>query len=125
MENAEEYTLHCQADTKAANEALASMRDEGGRWWIYLVSHATFELVVGKPLGDDNVVLSLQGCDHIAGPTEWQEQKLEVIWEPSRPREFVIQDRSVGFKAVGKGFAWKRNFDLLAERSLYLGRIGI
>jgi hypothetical protein len=53
---------------RAANEALTSMRSQGARWWYYSVSHCSFELVVGDPLGKGNLVLLLTACDFISGP---------------------------------------------------------
>ena len=125
MNSFEEIDREQAAYVKAANEALAGMRDKGGRWWEYAVSHQTFELVVGEPLGKDNLVLSLAACDYIAGPVIWPEQRLEVIWRCDRARardvwEFTLQDESVGFKAVGGVFAWKRDYDLLKEGNLHV-----
>src|SRR5829696_2731033 len=107
MKTPEEIDREQEAYVRAANEALAGMRDKGGRWWSYSVSHCTFELVVGEPLGEDNLVLSLGACEYISGPVIWPEQSIEVIWRCDRARvdrawEFILQDEAVGFKAVGK-----------------------
>src|SRR5262245_17076910 len=109
MENYEEIDRKEEAYIKSANEALSRLRDKAGRWWSYSVSHCTFELVVGEPLGKDNLVLSLAACEYISGPVIWSEQQLEVIWDCDRTRkhnvwEFVLQDKSVDFRAVGGVF---------------------
>lgn len=113
-------------DVEAANDALAAMRDKPGRWWRYSVSHCTFELVVGDPLGKDNLVLCMTACDYVAGPVSWPNQQLVVVWHCDRSRahkvwEFVLQDESVGFRVVAGTFAWRRNFDLVEHHSMYFG----
>src|SRR4051794_39647798 len=60
----------------AANVALRSMRDKGARWWSFSVSHTTFDIVIGDPLGDDNVVLCIPACDYLAGPVHWPNQQI-------------------------------------------------
>lgn len=125
MENSDKFTLDREAYTKAANDALASMRHKEGRWWRYSASHGTLDLVVGEPIGQDNIALCLAACEHIAGPVCWPKQKLEVVWNSNQPSQFVIQDESVGFKAVGKHFVWRRNFDLLKSGSAHLGTDGV
>jgi hypothetical protein len=35
---------------------------------------------------------------------------------------FVLEDESVGFKAVGGVFDWRRGYDLLEQGSLYVPR---
>lgn len=124
MKSFEEIEREQTAYVKAANEVLAGMWDKGGRWWEYTVSHRTFELVVGDAQGKDNLVLSLAACDYIAGPVIWPEQYIKVSWcfDKTRPLgslEFTLQDSSVGFKAVGGVFAWRKNYDLLNEGNLH------
>jgi hypothetical protein len=109
-----------------ANGALTELRDRGCRWWLYSVSHCTFEVVVGEPQTRENVVISLAACDHIAGPVEWSNQRLRVVFHNNRKAEkpwlFVLEDESVGFKAVGSVFGWCRGYDLLEHGSLYMPR---
>jgi hypothetical protein len=109
-----------------ANEALASLRDRGCRWWAYVVSHRTFELVVGEPHGSDNLVISLAACEYVGGPVGWPNQRLRVVWhndrEADKPWVFVLEDESVGFRAVGGVFGWRRGYDLLAQGGLWFGR---
>jgi len=116
-----------QARTIAmANDALGSLRNLGCRWWVYSVSHCTLELVIGDPLArETNLVICLGGCDHITGPVDWEKQQLRVTlldYDPSQrhvPRTFILQDDSVGFKAVGHVFGWRRDFDIHKHGSLY------
>jgi hypothetical protein len=42
---------------------------------------------------------------------------------PERAWEFVLQDESVGFRAVGRVFGWRRDYHLLTYRSLYFKRV--
>jgi hypothetical protein len=35
---------------------------------------------------------------------------------------FVLEDESVGFRAVGSVFGWRRGYDLLAQGGLRFGR---
>jgi hypothetical protein len=110
---------------RRANEALASLRDQDCRWWLYSVSHCTFELVIGDPHSPDNVVISLAACEHIAGPVAWPNQRLRVVWHNNREANkgwvFVLEDEAVGFKAVGGVFGWQRGYDLLENHSMYFG----
>jgi len=97
-----------------------------GRWWLYSVSHRTFEFVVGDPSGSDNVVISVAACSHIAGPVGWPNQRLRIIWhndrESGRAWVSVLEDEAVGFKAVGATLIWKRGWDLRKNGSLSSGR---
>jgi hypothetical protein len=127
MKNYEEIDREEAVYVRAANDALASMRDEGARWWSYIVSHSTFELVVGDPLGKDNLVLCLTACEYISGPVSWSPQKLEVIWHCDRSKNsgawrFVLQDESVGFKVEAFTFAWRKNYNMVQYHSMYLPR---
>ena len=109
-----------------ANEALLNHRQSGARWWIYTVSHSTFELVVGNPLGDKNIVLCLNACDRIAGPVSWDPQKLEVIFHCDRNVNdawgFVIRDQSVAFEVQGGSFGWRENYNMVKYGSIYVPR---
>src|SRR5262249_27230237 len=67
---------------KAANTALSSMRDKGARWWNYCVSHRTFDMVIGDPMGNDNIALCLPACAHLSGPVKWDNQRIEVVVDP-------------------------------------------
>jgi hypothetical protein len=109
---------------RGANDALAELRDRGCRWWLYSVSHCTFEVVIGDPHARDNLVISLAGCDHIAGPVGWPNQRLRVVWHNDREADkawvFVLEDESAGFRAIGGVFGWQRGYNLLERGSLYM-----
>lgn len=112
---------------QAANDALSSMRHLGARWWYYSVSHCSFEMVVGNPVGKGNLVLILTACDVIGGPVSWSNQQLVVVWNCDRERshqawEFVLEDKSVGFRAVAGTFGWQREYDLVRYGSVYCPR---
>jgi hypothetical protein len=111
---------------RGANESLDALRDRACRWWLYSVSHCTFEVVVGEPHARDNLVISLAACNRIAGPVAWPNQQLRVIWHNDREAEkawtFVLKDATVGFEAVGGVFGWRRGYDLLERGSLYVPR---
>ena len=113
---------------RGVNDALAELRDRDCRWWLYSVSHRTFEVVISGPLDHDNVVIALAGCDHIAGPVTWPNQQLRVVLHSDRLASvgrmgvYVLEDESVGFKAVGALFRWQRGYDLLEHGSLYMPR---
>jgi hypothetical protein len=102
-----------------ANDALALLRECGGRWWRYMVSHRTFQLVVGDPMArGGNLVIELSACESISGPVSWENQRLMVLWENNREMGkgwlFTLRDESAGFTAVARTFGWQRNVDLLA-----------
>jgi hypothetical protein len=106
----------------AANAALSSMRNKGARWWSFSVSHRTFDLVVGEPLGTDNVVLCLPACEYLAGPVRWPNQQIEVLIAPGS-KAIIIQDCSVGFRAEGAGlFLWRRNYDIWSYHGVWGAR---
>lgn len=115
---------------KTANAALASIRPQAGaRWWNYSVSHRTFNMVVGEPTGKRNVVLALVGCEHVTGPVDWLRARLRVKcqWTPERPHEvckYILEDRSVGFCAVGEFLTWKQDFDVHRHHTLPYPRKG-
>jgi hypothetical protein len=55
------------------------------------------------------------------------EQRLTVIWDCDRERahkawEFVLEDNSVGFRAVARTFGWQRDYDLVRYGSVYCPR---
>jgi hypothetical protein len=112
---------------RAANAILASMRDKGACWSSYSPSHNTFEMLVGKPYAEDNIVLSMPACEYVAGPVQWTSQQIEIVWRcdresPTRAWEFEIRDEVVGFRAVGLVFRWRRGHDLWAQGGLWFGR---
>ena len=116
-----------EAYVRAANEVLAQMRGVGAHWWNYAVSHNTFELVVGDCDGADNVVICLNGCSAVAGPTAWQGQELQVQWhsnreDPNKGWEYILRDDAAQFRVAASVFRWARNFDLRANHSMYFGR---
>jgi hypothetical protein len=117
MKTYDEIDREQEADIREANKALSLLSGKGGLWWSYSVSLSRFELLVGEATGKDNLVLSLAACEYISGPVLWDEQNLEVIWHNDRTREsgswkFILQDEPVGFKAIGKLFSWRKDFDL-------------
>jgi hypothetical protein len=112
---------------RAANAILASTRDKGACWSSYWASHSTFEMLVGEPYAEDNLVLSLPACEYVAGPVQWPAQQIEVVWRCDRERstrawEFEIRDEVAGFRAVGLVFRWRRGHDLWAQGGLWFGR---
>ncbi len=112
---------------QAGNHALDSMRHLGARWWYYSVSHRSFEMVVGDPLGNGNLVLILTACDFISGPVSWPNQQLTVLWDCDRERphkawEFILEDKAVGFRAVASTFGWRRDYNLVRYGSAYCPR---
>lgn len=108
-------------EVAAANAALCAMRDKGARWWNYCVSHTTFDMVVGDPLGNDNVVLCLPGCGYLTGPVQWPNQQIEIQFTENC---VVLQDQSVGFRAEGGPLRWRRNYDLLSYHGIWGARSG-
>jgi hypothetical protein len=88
------------------------------------VSHRTFELLVGDAGGAENLVMNFEACDLIAGPVEWQPQRLELIWRCDRRREhrvweYTLKDDSVEFHVEALVFAFGRNVDLIDEARQY------
>jgi hypothetical protein len=105
---------------RRANEELKLASNLSVRWWRYLVSHCTFVLVVGDPLGEQNMVLWLSACRYISGPVSWSNQKLKIEWYNSptsakRMWDFTLIDEAVGFKVEAGTFAWERNYNLLEK----------
>jgi hypothetical protein len=115
---------------RAANAVLASLQGRGARWWGYSVSHTNFEVVIGKPWQDDNIVLCLAACKHVTGPVEWPRQQIEVTFEddpqhPDKPGTYTLQDPTVNFRAEGGVFRWRRGYDIAAHhQALWGGRRG-
>lgn len=112
---------------RQANAALVSVRDKGARWSSYSPSHSTFEMLVGEPNAEDNIVLSLPACEFLAGPVQWSAQRIEVLWRcdstsANRDWEFEIRDEKAGFHAIGAVFRWRRGYDLWAQGGLWFGR---
>ena len=112
---------------QAANAALASARNKGACWSSYWASHSTFEMLVGEPCAKDNLILSMSACDYLTGPVQWPTQQIEIVFHCSRASasrawEFEIRDQTVGFRAVGATFRWRRGHDLWAQGGLWFGR---
>jgi len=106
-------------EVAALNEALASRSEWSATWWSYSASLRTFELVIGEPDGDANIVVVLSNCTELSGPTSWSKQhiraeflQIDNLWS------FKLIDSSVGFVAHSNMLAWRRNFDLVARGSL-------
>jgi hypothetical protein len=109
-----------------ANEALASLRELGGRWWHYTVSHRAFQLVVGDPLArGGNLYICMGACEHIGGPVHWSRQQLHVMLEDNVERDggclYTLTDDRAKFTATGRTFYWKRDYDLHARRDAGTG----
>jgi hypothetical protein len=112
---------------RAANAALAAVQGKSACWSSYSASHTTFEMLIGEPWAEDNVVLSMPACEYVAGPIRWAVQRIEVTFRRDReredaPREFEFRDEGVGFRAVGAMFRWRRGYDLWAQGGLWFGR---
>jgi hypothetical protein len=123
MKTSQEIDREQEEYVREANKALSLLRGKGGLWWSYSVSLSRFELLVGEAIGENNLVLGLLACEYISGPVIWDEQNLEVIWHNDRTQErgawkFILQDKRVGFKAIGGVFGWRKDFDLLEHSSL-------
>jgi hypothetical protein len=98
---------------------LRATRDKGARWWDFSVSHTTFNLVIGDPLGDENLVLCLPGCRYLAGPVQWPNQQIEVGFVDN---SIVIEDRTVGFRAQGGLLQWRKNYDIWSFHGIWNAR---
>ena len=122
-------------DVAKINTDLSTLRDQGAEWWSYLVSHSTFNIVVGDPLGNkSNLVLCLIGCDRIAGPTVWENQRIEVIlslkeshasdgcYISKNQSYYILRDESVGFHAEGIYLLSSQNCDIHKRGSLWVRR---
>lgn len=110
------------ASVRAANDALAEHASNGCRWWLFTVSHSLFEVLIGDAMGKNNVVVSLADCDHISGPVGWPKQRLNVSYredDTGRGTIYELVDEAAGFRASGRIFMWKANYDLLDRGSLY------
>jgi hypothetical protein len=115
---AEEIGTYLSESIHAANTVLESMRKKDARWWSFSVSHTTFELVVGDPTGEDNIVLSL-GCKYLMGPVRWPSQKIKIRIVDN---QVVFEDECVGFRAEGGNFRWRQNLDILAYDGVWTRR---
>ena len=120
------------------NTKLAKLHDQGARWWSYIASHSTFDIVIGDPLGRErNLILCLQGCDRIAGPIIWENQRIEVILTSEEPHDsygssnryilrdesyYILRDEAVGFHAEGIKLWCCQNFDIHKYGSLLFRR---
>jgi hypothetical protein len=114
-----------QADSvRRANEALTALQHLGARWGGYHVSHDTFDLVVGDPLGqEDNVVICCTGIVHVSGPVQWPNQRLRVVFDCDRNSPevwwFKLTDDAVGFRLETGGFMWQRKYDIHTNGSIW------
>ena len=102
------------------NTELATLHDQCACLWQYNVGHRILQIVVGDPLArKNNLVLYLEFCERISGPTSWKNQRLEVILTSKElfssgryHRFYILRDESVGFYADGSLFYWRQNFDI-------------
>ena len=114
-----------EADSvRRLNELLVNLRGLSVRWWGYSVSHHTFDMVVGDPLGRaDNVVLCFPGLVMLSGPIAWQNQQLCIRWtcdrESKRVWWYQLVDDTVGFSLEADGLRWRKNFDIHTNMSIW------
>jgi hypothetical protein len=116
-----------QEDITVVNELLRTKKGTRCRWWLYSVTHRTFELVVGDPAAGDNIVLSLSACSQITGPVQWNLEALEVlrqrISEHAPPEtHYTLQDPGVGFAVHARTLTWISGYNLLDSKSLAFAR---
>ena len=85
-----------------ANEVLSSLKGKGASWSWYSHSFNLFELLVGDYKGEQNILLCLPGCEFLSGPTQWQDQQIEVVFRCDRTKDpcwlFEIRDDRVVFE---------------------------
>jgi hypothetical protein len=115
-----------EADSiRSANETLADLRDQSARWWNYSVSHCTFDMIVGDPLGrSPNMAICCPSTITIQGPICWHNQQLRVEWECNRNSmnetwSYKLIDEVSGFLLESNMFLWCKNFDLHANGSIW------
>ncbi len=105
-----------------ANAAFAARPRWGARWWGFGVSHGTFQLVVGDPVGR-NLAVMLFWSRELSGPTSWERQRLRVARGPAGGGgRFVVEDPAVGFRAAAESFHWARDVECLDPRKWLLWR---
>lgn len=109
---------------RRANQALGELRHLGARWWNYSVSHNTFDLIIGDPLGrEDNIAICCPATDSIAGPIGWPKQQLEIHWTCDRESQdvwsFRLVDIVAGFELHAGMLLWRRQFDIHANGSIW------
>lgn len=98
------------------NSLLAAAREVGARWWHYTASLKTFELLVGSPSENSNLVLAMSSCISISGPLEWSPQRLSLgIKQGAEPHTLIyeLRDDTVSFIARSNMFSFKQGYDLL------------
>ena len=120
MHSYEQIDREHTAYVKAANKAVTALSEVGFRWWNYSVSLSSFTILIGDASAQrDNVVIFLASCEYISGPVNWlKPHQLEVVFNSDRTKsrdvwEFVVQDKSAGFRAMAGVFEWRKNYDLL------------
>lgn len=101
-----------------ANSLLAAASGCSARWWQFTASLSSFELLLGEPSANNNLVLVLASCTFISGPVAWNSQRLVVRMKEelaTEPHSFVFEvtDESVGFVARSNMFSFKQGWDLL------------
>ena len=114
-----------EADSvRRANETLASHPHLGARWWSYSVTHCTFDLIIGDPLGrEDNIAICCPSTLRISGPISWPNQQLRIDWTCDRESRDVwsykLVYEDVGFCLETNMFLWRQNFDIHANGSIW------
>jgi len=103
------------AEANAILEAAPSLQ---ARWWHYTASLNTFELVVGEPSAEDNLVLVMASCTFLSGPVAWSAQRLRIAALQRTDAEipsptYELRDDTVGFLARSNMFTFKKGWNLL------------
>lgn len=111
---------------REANEALAELSAKGARWWDFSCSHRRFQLVVGDPVGS-NVAIMLFWANHLAGPTQWENQAIRVRYQfthtvPLLGLSWILEDERVGFRAEAPNFMWAKDVDVCDQEHWQLWR---
>jgi hypothetical protein len=123
----EEARLEKTRSVAEVNRLLVASGDLGARWWQYTASLSAFELLVGEPTDDGNLILVLASCSFLSGPVAWSQQRLSVRMNELAPGElnagvFEVRDESANFIARSSMFSFKRGWNLLERGSVMFPR---
>ncbi len=112
-------------DVDKLNRALAARSRQGVRFWHYLVSHSTFEFVVGPAIGPKNLVVCLTATTRLGGPVSWPNQRIAVRFYPEGGQyaRYAVEDPIAGFVVWAESLSWATNYNLVKHESLYLPRL--
>jgi len=111
-------------DVEELNRELASRSRQGARFWHYLVSHSTFEFVVGPAIGPRNLVVCLTATVRLAGPVTWSRQRIAARFYPEGGQyaRYALEDPEAGFMVWADSLSWSKDYNLVKHESLYLPR---